>query len=162
MKPLTIVLGTVALTFLSASMALADGALVTPGVPPATVYESVRPNRPLLVAGAVVVLAAYAPTVILTAASNDPKTDQVLYLPLIGPWAHLASPTASTSVTTVDTMLVIGSGVVQGIGAVIMLTSLFVPEHVALPTVQAGTTTVQFGPTSFGVASAGAGAVGSF
>ena len=125
-------------------------------------YTSSLPNKTLLVAGGVLLLAAYAPTVILTAASNNPNADRVLYLPLIGPWAHLASPTATTSVTTVDTMLVVGSGVAQGLGAALMLTSLFVPGRVPVPTLRAGDTTIHLGPTSFGPTSAGAGAVGSF
>ena len=123
-------------------------------------YKSVRPNKPLLMAGGVVFLVAYAPTAVLTTAIS--KTDQTLYIPLVGPWAHLASPTSTTSVTTVDKVLVIGSGVFQGIGAGLMATSLFISGRVPLPTLQAGDTTIYFGPTSFGVASAGAGAVGSF
>jgi hypothetical protein len=125
-------------------------------------YTSVRPNRPLLFAGGALFLAAYAPTVILTTATSNSKTNQVLYIPLVGPWVRLASPPSTTSVTTVDTMLVIGSGVVQGIGAVLMATSIFIPGRVPLPTLQAGDTKIYFGPTSFGVTSAGAGAVGSF
>jgi hypothetical protein len=125
-------------------------------------YKSERPNKPLLFTGGVAFLAAYAPTVILTTATSNSKTNQVLYIPLVGPWVRLASPTSTTSVTTVDTMLIIGSGVVQGIGAVLMATSLFIPGRVALPTLQAGDTKIYFGPTSFGVGSAGAGALGSF
>ena len=125
-------------------------------------YRSVRPNKPLLLVGGALFLAAYAPTVILTTATSNSTTNQVLYIPLIGPWARLASPTSTTSVQTVDTMLVIGSGVVQGLGAVLMATSIFIPGRVPLPTLQAGDTKIYFAPTSFGVTSAGAGAVGSF
>ena len=125
-------------------------------------YRSVRPNKPLFLVGGALFLAAYAPTVILTTATSNSTTNEVLYIPLIGPWARLASPTSTTSVQTVDTMLVIGSGVVQGLGAVLMATSIFVAGRVPLPTLQAGDTKVYFAPTSFGVTSAGAGAVGSF
>ncbi len=125
-------------------------------------YESERPNKPLLFTGGAAFLAAYAPTLILTTATSNSKTNQVLYIPLVGPWVRLASPTSTTSVTTVDTMLIIGSGVVQGIGAVLMATSLFIPGRVPLPTLQAGDTRIYFQPTSFGVTSAGASAVGSF
>jgi hypothetical protein len=43
-----------------------------------------------------------------------------------------------------------------------MLMSLFIPERVPAATILAGNTTVHIAPTSFGVASAGVGAGGTF
>jgi hypothetical protein len=127
-----------------------------------TLYNSVRPNKPFLFTGGIMLLGSYATTATLTAVSNNDHADQNLYIPVVGPWAHLGSKSATASDKTMDTVLVAGSGVVQGVGAGLVLMSLFIPERVPAATIQAGNTTVHIAPTSFGVASAGVGAGGTF
>jgi hypothetical protein len=127
-----------------------------------TLYNGVRPNKPLLFTGGVMLLGAYSTTAALTAVSNNPNADKNLYLPIVGPWVHLGSPSATAGNTTADTVLVAGSGVIQGVGAGLMILSLFVPESVPAATIQAGNTRVQIAPASFGASSAGVGAAGMF
>ena len=107
-------------------------------------------------------LGAYVTTATLTAVSNNPSADKNLYLPVVGPWVHLASKSATATNSTTDTLLVAGSGVIQGVGGGLMLASLLIPESVPAATIQAGDTTIHISPSSFGVGSAGVGAVGTF
>jgi hypothetical protein len=127
-----------------------------------TLYSSVHPNKPFLITGGIMFIGAYATTATLTAVSNNANVDKNLYLPIVGPWVHLGSPSATASNKTMDTVLVAGSGVVQGVGAGLMVLSLFVPEKVPAATIQAGNTKVHIMPASFGVGSAGVGAGGTF
>lgn len=129
-----------------------------------TLYQSVRPNKPLLYTGGILLLGAYVPTATLTAVNNqDPGADKALYLPVVGPWMNLADRHSdSSSDNTRDTILIAASGVVQGVGAGLLIASLVIPEKVPAATVQAGNTKIHFAPTSFGVASAGVGAGGTF
>lgn len=127
-----------------------------------TLYQSVRPNKPYLYTGGIMFLGAYATTATLTAVSDNANADKNLYLPVVGPWVHLADSAATRSNSTTDTILIAGSGVVQGVGAGLMLASLFIPEKVPAATIQAGNTKVHFAPTSFGIGSAGAAAGGTF
>lgn len=127
-----------------------------------TLYQSVRPNKPYLYTGGLMFLGSYATTATLTAVSDNPNADKNLYLPIVGPWMHLASNSATASNGTLDTVLVAGSGVIQGVGAGLMLASLFIPERVPAATIQAGNTKVHLTPTSYGIGSAGIGAGGVF
>jgi hypothetical protein len=125
-----------------------------------TVYESIHPNRAMLYTGGILFLGSYVPTAAITAARmNDaPSADRALYLPIVGPWMHLAD----ANEPTFDTLLIAGSGILQGVGAGLALVSLFVPEKIPAATISAGNVHVNVAPTSFGVASAGLGAAGTF
>jgi hypothetical protein len=125
-----------------------------------TVRQSYRPNRPLLYTGSTMLLSSYAATAAVTATQNirDANGDQSLYIPVAGPWLHLAN----TSHNTRDTILIAGSGVAQGAGLLIGALSLLVPEHVPAATIQAGGIKMNITATSYGRGSAGIGAVGQF
>ena len=125
-----------------------------------TVRQSYRPNRPLLYTGSTMLLSSYAATAAVTATQNvrDANGDQSLYIPVAGPWLHLAN----TSHNTRDTILIAGSGVAQGAGLLIGALSLLVPEHVPAATIQAGGVKMNITATSYGRGSAGIGAVGQF
>ncbi len=125
-----------------------------------TVRQSYRPNRPLLYTGSTMLLSSYAATAAVTATQNirDANGDQSLYIPVAGPWLHLAN----TSHSTRDTLLIAGSGVAQGAGLLIGALSLLVPEHVPAATIQAGGIKMNLTATSYGRGSAGIGAVGQF
>lgn len=127
-----------------------------------TLYNSVRPNKAYLFTGGIMFVGAYATTATLTAVSDNPNADKNLYLPIVGPWVHLADSNATRSNGTLDTVLVAGSGVIQGLGAGLMAASLFIPESVPAATIQAGNTKIHITPASFGVGSAGLGAGGRF
>ncbi len=125
-----------------------------------TVRQSYRPNRPLLYTGSTMLIGSYAATAAAVAVRNirDADGDQSLYIPVAGPWMHLAN----SSNTPLDTVLIAGSGVAQGAGAVISVLSLLIPEHVPVATLQAGGVKMQLTGTSYGRGSAGIGAVGQF
>jgi len=141
-----------------------DGVPVTrAGGENTTLYNKVRPNKAMLITGGFMFAGAYATTAALTAASDGSNVDKTLYIPVVGPWAHLGDSSATATNNTADTLLVAGSGVIQGVGVGLAIASLFVPEKVASATVRASNgTKVQFAPTSYGVGSAGFGAVGTF
>lgn len=151
----------------------AEPATVTPSgtmTPPptretTTLYQSVRPNKAYLYTGGALFLGSYATTATLTgvAANRDePSVDRNLYIPVIGPWLHLADDGKTATNSTGDTMLVAGSGIVQGAGVALIIASFFIPEKVAAATIQAGNTKINVTPMSMGRAGSGLGAVGTF
>jgi len=101
-----------------------------------TLKQTFHPNRPMLYTGGAIFLGSYATTAALTASKmgNGENGDKTMYLPVIGPWLHLAD----IKETGRDLALTVGSGILQGAGAVIALASIFVPEHVPAATIQAG------------------------
>jgi hypothetical protein len=95
----------------------------------ATTERSSLPNGPLLATGVVVLGAPYGASAI-AAARSDSDTDDKLYYPVVGPWMALNDRDCSAdpcSRKTLDTTLLIGSGVLQGLGALSVLSSLFIP-----------------------------------
>jgi hypothetical protein len=88
------------------------------------------PNRPLLVTGALLLGASYAPAAII-AATSDRSADDKLYYPVAGPWLDLnhrgcaADPCDNRDL---NRGLLIADGVVQGVGALGVLLSLVLPE----------------------------------
>jgi hypothetical protein len=95
----------------------------------ATAERSSVPNVPLLTTGVAVLGASYGASVI-GAALSDTDDDDKLYYPVVGPWLTLHDRDCSGNACdhkTLDTTLLIGSGVLQGLGALSMLGSLFIP-----------------------------------
>lgn len=123
-----------------------------------TLYQTVRPNKPLLFLGGGLLVGSYVTTAAVTAASDSPGRDERLYIPIVGPWASLADGGLSTR----DAVLTAGSGVIQGAGAAFLIASFLVPERIPAATIQAKNVKLNVAPTSFGAASAGLGAVGTF
>jgi len=152
--------GTTTITAADATAAPPLAAAPPPTRETITVRQSYRPNRPLLYTGSTMLLSSYAATAAVTATQNirDADGDQSLYIPVAGPWLHLAN----TSHSTQDTLLIAGSGVAQGAGLLLGALSLFVPEHVPAATIQAGGIKMNISATSYGRGSAGIGAVGQF
>jgi hypothetical protein len=122
-----------------------------------TLYQKFRPNRPWLYTGGALFLGSYVTTAVFTAV-ND--LDRTMFIPVVGPWLHLADQGSSESTT--DTLLTAGSGVIQGAGVIMATASLFIPEKIPAATIQAGNTKINFTPTSYGRGSAGLGVVGRF
>jgi hypothetical protein len=95
-----------------------------------TTTERSLPNTPLLVTGAVVLGASYGASAISAALSDRESIDQ-LYYPVAGPWLALDKRDCDLEACdneTLDTTLLIGSGVLHGIGALGVLLSIVGPE----------------------------------
>jgi hypothetical protein len=83
------------------------------------------PNKPLLATGATVFGVAYLPAIVGGALSDaDRRKD--LYIPIAGPWLMLTRGEEETR--GVKTLLVL-DGVAQGLGVLMLVSSLFVPER---------------------------------
>ncbi len=118
-----------------------------------------RPNRPILFTGGALFIGTYATTAAITAGSNT-KEDHDLYLPVVGPWINLANRSCEGDCTAThnrNTVLIAGSGVLQGVGVGMVLASFLIPEKVATATIAAGPVKMQVVPTAGGM-----GAVGTF
>jgi len=103
--------------------------LQEPVIEPTTRSSSI-PNRPLLVTGVVLLGGAYGASALAAGLSNRDSEDK-LYYPVVGPWMALNDRDCGAEPCnhkTLNTALLIGSGVVQGVGALSVLMSLFVPE----------------------------------
>jgi hypothetical protein len=88
----------------------------------ARTVRTTRPNRPLLGASSALFVASYLPTIIYQAV--DDRNDN-LYIPIAGPWMDIADKHQDTASKTLFAM----SGVAQGLGALGIVSSFFVPER---------------------------------
>lgn len=96
----------------------------------ATTERSTLPNTPLLVTGLVVLGGTYGASA-LAASMSDRETDDKLYYPVVGPWMALSDRDCSAEPCdrkTLDSVLLVGSGVLQGLSAVSVVMSLFIPS----------------------------------
>jgi len=99
------------------------------------VVEHRWPNRPLLLSGAVLFVGSYGASAIV-AAESDRKADDKLFIPVVGPWLDLKDRNCDVNACRHDTfnkVLIGGSGVLQGAGALMVLLSLVVPESKEKP-----------------------------
>jgi hypothetical protein len=94
-----------------------------------TTERSSLPNAPLLVTGLVILGGSYGVSA-GAAALSDTDRDDKLYYPVVGPWMTLNDRNCNVDPCdnkTLDTTLLIGSGVLQGLGALSVVMSLFIP-----------------------------------
>ncbi len=126
------------------------------------VYNKQRPNKALLITGSAFLVGTYVTTAAL-AGANGPDADKNLYIPVVGPWLNLADRTTANGRAgdTRDTVLIAGSGVLQGAGAALLIASFFVPEKVPAARISAGNVKMQLTPTA-GPGAGGLGAIGTF
>src|SRR6185369_470889 len=91
--------------------------------------EYAGPNWGLLGPGLAVFSVTYFSSV-LVAATSTHEGDKNLYIPLVGPWLDMATrcPTACDGDTGRKVLLGF-DGVFQGIGAIAIVTSFFVPDR---------------------------------
>lgn len=146
----------------SASSATPVGSLAPPPSNESTlIYNKHRPNNALLITGSALLVGTYVTTAAL-AGANGPVADKDLYIPVVGPWINIADRTPSTRENnTRDTLLIAGSGVLQGVGVLMAVTSFFVPEKVPAVRISAGNVSMQVTPQA-GAGGGGLGAVGTF
>lgn len=122
-----------------------------------TVYRDKRPNTPLLVTGAALFAATYVTTAAVTASGGRPNgVDDHLYIPIAGPWINLAR----TEHESRDDVLIVGSGILQGIGAGLAISSFFIPQKVEAARIDTRAK-VRITPTTY-AGGGGLGAVGTF
>ena len=125
------------------------------------VYAKRTPNKALLITGSSLFVSTYVTTAAL-AGANGGAGDKDLYIPVVGPWINIAERNgAHYENNTRDTVLIAGSGVLQGIGAVMAVTSFFVPEKVPAARITAGNVKMEITPQA-GAGGGGLGAVGVF
>jgi hypothetical protein len=125
--------------------------------------RKIRPNRPLLITGSVILIGSYGASAIV-ATQSDTSADDNLYIPVVGPWIDLAERECNFQCGTqesVNNALIIGSGVAQGVGLGLAIASLFIPETKEVPAVAANKPKVHVAPVSYGKGG-GIGAVGTF
>ena len=114
-------------------------------------------NRPLLATGVVLFGGTYAASAIVAAESGNVHDNPNLYYPIAGPWMDMAQ----RGVGAGDKVLLGLDGVTQGIGALAMLTSFFVPESTSRHWFFVGSDTVHVAPSNVG-SGYGLGAAGRF
>ena len=139
--------------------------LPTPAPGPRDYHEETHPHRGLLIAGGVVFGAAYGAA--LTAAVTDTQcsNNAWLVLPVAGPFITAArynknyegvcndSDTIKAAMSSMD-------GVVQTVGAVLILSSLIFPTHQLVPNTE--TVSWQLAPLPVGKSGGGLAVVGAF
>ncbi|MDB4934531.1 MAG: hypothetical protein JWP87_1503 [Labilithrix sp.] len=133
-------------------------------------YETVterRPNRALLSTGTGLFVLSYAPSVIVAAVSAR-SSDKNLYIPVAGPWLDLGERNCDLrscgNREAINKALIIASGAAQGLGVLLAVGSLFIPETERTRTVVATSNakpSVHVTPVAY-VAGGGVGATGSF
>ncbi|HSO37164.1 MAG TPA: hypothetical protein VLT33_31780 [Labilithrix sp.] len=124
-----------------------------------TLYERRGPNKAVLITGAALFVGTYATTAAITAGVNT-KEDHDLYLPIVGPWINIANRSCDGDCSPThnrNTVLIAGSGILQGVGAGMIITSFFLREKVPTATIAAGPMKITVVPTAGGM-----GAVGTF
>lgn len=127
------------------------------------VVERTWPNRPLLITGTVLLVGTYGASAIVAAAS-DRKADDKLFIPVVGPWLDLKNRDCEVNACGDDTLnkaLIIGSGALQGAGAVMMLLGLVIPESEKKPWYLIGDEKLNVAPR-LGYSLTGFSATGSF
>jgi hypothetical protein len=141
------------------------------------------PNRALLTTGLVAFTGAYVPAVIV-AAESDRSVDHHLYVPVVGPWLDLANRpgcgigSIGCDTETTNKLLIILSGVFQGVGVLGTVGAFIFPEHAVVATASnddsdkdkkeknvathADKPTFHLTPAQFGTAGYGLAAFGGF
>lgn len=138
-------------------------ALVSAPQASAPVQQRVLPNRPLLLAGAAMVVVPYFVGVAVELDSGL-AADERLKVPVVGPWMDLAQRPCREDGEVCSRgdelakMGLIVSGILQAAGVVFVIESFFVPERIST---QPNTASVRFAPMT-STTGGGIGAAGSF
>jgi hypothetical protein len=99
------------------------------------------PNRYVMSAGIGMFALSYVPG-IFVAIQSDRDSDKRLYIPVVGPWLSLGQRDCDAQPCTnnwLSVALLIADGVAQGLGALAVISSFFIPE--GSTTVEKTTTT---------------------
>jgi hypothetical protein len=125
-----------------------------------------RPNRTLLWTGVTVFSVTYVGSVVAGGIAGDRVPDKNLFIPLVGPWLDLGQRDCDfrpcdDAQERMFQGLIIASGIAQGAGALMVLSSFFVPESSDAPRVAKAKPEVHLAPVSY-ASGGGIGAVGRF
>lgn len=128
------------------------------------------PNSDMLSTGTGLFIISYGGSAVAGALSDRPE-DKKLFIPVAGPWMDLAGRSCTEAMPCgpnedISRALIVTSGIVQGIGALLTLGSLVIPEstttvHANVRPVSTSAPEVRVTPLSFR-AGVGVGAVGRF
>ena len=119
------------------------------------------PNKAILITGVSLLASTYVTTAAF-ADANGPIADRDLFIPIFGPWVNLKDRTPTTRANNErDAFLIAGSGVLQGMAALMVVTSFFIPEKLPAARVQAGNVNMVVTPQA-SAGGAGVGALGTF
>lgn len=121
-------------------------------------------NRPLLVTGSVLLVASYVPMAVTAYVSDRPADQTNLYYPVVGPWMNLADRQCDVRACNnegLNKALLIADGIGQGLGALAVVTSLFLPNNKTSNWYLIGSEKTHAGPTRVG-SGYGFGAAGHF
>lgn len=122
-------------------------------------------NRPLLVTSSILLVGAYVPMAAVAFTSDRPADQTNLYYPVVGPWMNLADRQCDIRACNNETLnkfLLIADGIGQGIGAIGVVTSFFLPGKTTRHWYLIGDDRTHLGPTRLGLGGYGLGAAGTF
>jgi hypothetical protein len=121
-------------------------------------------NRPLLVTSVLVLGGTYGASAIAGFMSSRPEDQHNLYYPVAGPWMDLANRDCASRPCNnepLNKVLLIADGVGQGLAAIGVVSSFFLPEKTTRHWYLLGNSEVRWAPTSVGTGY-GLAAVGRF
>lgn len=130
------------------------------------VTKTEGPNQTLLWTGVTVFAATYTGSVIGGGVGGDRISDKNLFIPLVGPWLDLGQRDCefrgcNPDEEVVFKSLIIASGIAQGAGVLLAVSSFFVPETTKMTIAAKSKPDVHFTPVSY-AGGAGVGAMGRF
>lgn len=131
-----------------------------------TVTRSEGPNRTLLWGGVTVFAVTYTGSVVAGGVAGDRVEDKNLFIPVVGPWLDLGQRNCefrgcNDDEEVVFKSLIVASGIAQGAGVLMAVSSFFVPETRKATIGATAKPEVRFTPVSY-AGGAGVGAVGRF
>ena len=121
-------------------------------------------NKPLLVTGSALLVATWVPMAAVAYASSRPEDQNYLYVPVVGPWldlAHRDTDVRPSNNEGLNKAFLIADGIGQGLGALAVVTSLFLPDTKEAHWYTIGSDKMRVAPTHVGTGY-GLGAVGRF
>lgn len=112
-------------------------------------------NRPLLITSSIILVASYVPMASIAYTSDRPADQTNLYYPIVGPWMNLADRQCDVrpcNNETLNKVLLVADGIGQGLGAIGVVTSFFLPGKTTRNWYLIGGDRVHVGPTRVGLA----------
>jgi hypothetical protein len=122
-------------------------------------------NRPLLITSSILLVGSYVPAASVAFTSDRPADQTNLYYPIVGPWLNLADRQCDIrpcSNETLTQVLLVADGIGQGLGAIGVVSSFFLPGKTTRHWYLIGDDRVHAGPSRVGLAGYGLGATGTF